>query len=83
MMLSDDEQLTLDAVREIQSIKRENRKRPDFAWSFEIYNYLRYEIPEQRALQALRSLYRRGLLEFHKDVNGNPMFGILNKNSND
>lgn len=83
MMLNNDEQLTLDAVREIQSIKRENRKRPDFAWSFEIYNYLRYEISEQRALQALRSLYRRGLLEFHKDVNGNPMFGILNKNSND
>lgn len=84
MDLTCDEGLAYEAVREIQEIKRDNRQRPDYALLFEVYNYLRPELAEGfegKILQALRCLYRKGLIVFHKNVNGVPMFGIINQNT--
>lgn len=77
--LTPDERTAYEAVDEIQGIKREYRQVPDYAMLPEIYNFLRPELPagfEQPILNALRSLYRRGLISYHSTVNGIPMFGI-------
>lgn len=71
MELTNIEQLLLDIIDEIQSMKRDGRKLPDFATMIEIENSFRVELKE-----ALNSLCRKGRLEWHKNVNGIPMFGI-------
>lgn len=65
------ERIVLQTIEDIQDIKRGNMQHPDLAKQEEIYNSLKVE-----ALEALRSLYRRGLITFNKTVNGIPMFGI-------
>lgn len=73
------ESLAYEAVEEIQGITRDSGRSPDFALINEVYNFLRPELPqgfESGVLDALRALYRRGLIEFHQTVNGIPMFGI-------
>lgn len=73
------ERLVYDAVDEIQSIKRDNGRSPDFAMLHEVYNFLRPEMGggfEGEALGALRTLHRRGLIEYRVTVNKIPMFGI-------
>lgn len=71
MELTPTEQMTLDAISEIQSFKREGGKSPDFATLIEIENSFRIEIKE-----AINSLYRKGRVEWHRNVNGVPMFGV-------
>lgn len=60
-----------EAVAEIQGIKRDSGIVPDYVTINELMNYLREEI-----LESLRELYRQGIVEHHKNVNGIPMFGI-------
>lgn len=77
--LTEIERTTYEAVSEIQGIKHDNGQAPGFAMLFEVYNFLRPEMGvgvESQVLGALRTLYRRGLVEFHQTVNGIPMFGI-------
>lgn len=79
MELTKYEQITLEAIDEIQGVKREYRQVPDYAQLHEVYNYLRPELPsgfEPQVFGALRSLCRRGLIECHVTVNKLPMFGI-------
>lgn len=79
MGLTETERITLDAVVEIQGIKRESGRSPDFAMLHEVYNFLRPELLqgfEGAVLGALRNLCRRGLIDFHQNVNGVPMFGV-------
>lgn len=78
--LTIDEQRAYEAVAEIQDIKRAGGQMPDYAILHEVYNQLRPELPagfESAILRALRTLYRRGLIEYHRTVNGTPMFGII------
>ncbi len=65
------EQIALNAIKEIQELKKSNQQFPDFANKTEIYNSIKVEI-----MEALRSLYRKGLIEFHRNVNGIEMFGL-------
>lgn len=71
MELTQVEQMTLDTISEIQSIKRDGGKASDFATLIEIENSFKIEIKE-----AINSLYRKGRVEWHKTVNGIPMFGV-------
>lgn len=65
------EQVTFDALSEVQQFHKDAGKEPSFATMDEIINSLRTEV-----LEALRSLYKQGKVEFHKTVNGIPMFGV-------
>ena len=65
------EQMTLDAIEEIQSMKRDVGKAPDFATLIEVENSFRVELKE-----AINSLVRKGRIEWHKTVNGVLMFGV-------
>lgn len=79
MELTDSEKAALEAVADIQEMKRDGGQTPDYALLPEVYNFLRPELPagfEADILKSLRALYRRGLIEFHQTVNGIPMFGI-------
>lgn len=79
MNMTTDESLAFEAVKEIQGMKRDYKRFPDYATIHEVYNSLRHELPEgfeESILNALRSLYRRGLITHHSTVNGVPMFGI-------
>lgn len=85
-MLTDYERSAYEAIREIQEIKADNGKGPCYAILFEVYNQLRHELPagfETQILQALRTLYRRGLIEFRQTLNGIPMFGIKRELNNE
>lgn len=66
------ENLVYETIFEIQSIKRGNSQFPDLALKTEIYNSIKIEI-----LEALRSLYRRHIISFSRNVNGIEMFGII------
>lgn len=68
MELTPLEQQTLDSIKEIQAIKQEGKVIPDMATLLEIENSFRIEIKE-----AINSLYRKGLIVWHKNVNGIPM----------
>ena len=77
--LTTNEQHAYEAVAYIQGVKREYGREPHYAMLHEVYNQLRPELPsgfESAILQALRTLYRRGLIEHHRTVNGMPMFGV-------
>lgn len=79
MDLSEIESVVYDAVDEIQGMKRDSGQVPDFALIFEVCNFLRPELPqgfESDVMGALRSLYCRGMIEYHQNVNGVPMFGV-------
>ena len=65
------EQVTYDALKEVQQFHEDAGKAPTFATMDEIFNSLKAEI-----LEALRRLYREGKVEFHKTVNGVAMFGV-------
>ena len=65
------EQVTYDALKEVQQFHEDAGKAPSFATMDEILNSLKAEI-----LEAMRSLYKQGKVEFHKTVNGIPMFGV-------
>lgn len=65
------QQVTIDALTEIQQFHKDVGKEPSFATMDEIINSLRAEI-----LEALRGLYKQGKVEFHSTVNGIPMFGV-------
>ena len=69
--LTEFESLVYDSVCSRQIMKREDGQVPDYVMFDEICNGLRAE-----ALEVLRSLYRKGLIEHHQTVNGIPMFGI-------
>ena len=65
------EQVTIDALKEVQQFRKDAGKALTFATMDEIINSLKTEV-----LEALRRLYREGKVEFHKTVNGIPMFGV-------
>ena len=65
------EQVTIEALSEVQQFRKDAGKEPAFATMDEILNSLRAEI-----LESLSKLYREGKVEFHKTVNGVPMFGV-------
>lgn len=65
------ESLTLDAIKEIQAYKQNNGIAPDYATKAEIDKLFSDAI-----LTSLRNLYRNGLIEHHKSVNGASMFGV-------
>lgn len=69
--LSDIQRLTYDAVKEIVDIKRGSDRAPAFASLTEVNNFFHVEI-----LEALRELYRRGLITHHTSINKIPMFGV-------
>ena len=71
MELTPTEQMTLDAIEEIQSMKRDSGKTPDFATMIEVENSFKVELKE-----AINSLVRKGRIEWHKTVNGVLMFGV-------
>lgn len=80
--ITDVERLTYEAVEEIQGIKHDNGQFPDYAILSEVYNYMRPELShnvEKSTLDALRVLYKRGMIEFHRNINGTLMFGIKTK----
>lgn len=64
------QRLAYDTVVEILDIKR-GTVEPCMAHINEIRNSLNVEL-----MEALRTLYRRGLLTYHIDINKNPMFGL-------
>lgn len=68
---SDIQRLTYDAVKEIVDIKRGSDQASAFASLTEVNNFFHVEI-----LEALRELYRRGLITHHTSINKIPMFGI-------
>lgn len=79
MQPADIDTLVLEAVEEIQTIKCDTARHPDYALLPEVHNFLRPELPEgfePAVLSSLRTLYRRGIIEHHRNVNGIPMFGI-------
>lgn len=65
------DQVTFDAVREVQQFHKDTGREPSFATMDEIINSLKAEI-----LESLRRLYKQKLIEFHSTVNGIPMFGV-------
>ena len=65
------QQMAYDAVREIVDIKQGNNQAPALASLTEVNNMFHAEI-----LEALRELYRRGLITHHTSINKIPMFGI-------
>ena len=65
------EQVTIEALSEVQQLRKDAGKEPSFATMDDIITSLKSEI-----LEALRNLYREGKVEFHKTVNGVPMFGV-------
>lgn len=71
MGLNPMEQMAIDAIEEIQSMKRDGGKAPDFATMIEVENSFRVELKE-----AINSLVRKGRIEWHKNVNGVLMFGV-------
>ena len=66
------QRLAYDAIEEIINLKRGNIE-PCMAHITEIRNSINTEI-----LEALRELYRRGVLSVSIDLNKNPMFSIKN-----
>lgn len=64
------ERIALDIVREIQDVKRSGGSIPDYAALDEIMNSLKTEV-----LESLRSLYRKGLITHHHNINGISLFG--------
>lgn len=64
--------LAYDTIAEILDIKRGSRE-PCMAHIAEIRNSINVEL-----MEALRELYRRGLLSASKDINKQPMFYISN-----
>lgn len=64
------QRLAYDAIEEIINLKRGNVD-PCVAHINEIRNSLNVEL-----MEALRELYRKGVLEHHADINKNPMFSI-------
>ena len=71
MELNPMEQMAIDAIEEIQSMKHDSGKAPDFATMIEVENSFRVELKE-----AINSLVRKGCIEWHKTVNGVLMFGV-------
>lgn len=72
----------LDALAEIQGIKRDTGRVPAFAFLDEMANFLRPEYPGLDAdalLPSLRTLYREKRIEHHRTVNDLPMFGVTNQ----
>lgn len=65
------QQMAYDAIAEIQQAKRDAGAFPDRASMTEISNSIMVELKE-----AINTLALSGLLEWHKTVNGVPMFGI-------
>lgn len=65
------QQMAYDAIAEIQQAKRDAGSFPDRASMTEISNSIMVELKE-----AINTLALSGLLEWHKTVNGVPMFGI-------
>lgn len=63
------EDIALSMVREIVEAKEGTV--PTVARFSEIMNSAKVEM-----LEALRRLYRKGLISYHDSVNGVPMFGI-------
>lgn len=64
------ERIAFDTVREIQDIKRSEGCHPDYAALEEIMNSLKTEV-----LESLRSLYSKGLITHHHNINGISLFG--------
>lgn len=64
------QRLAYDTVVEILDIKR-GTVEPCMAHINEIRNSLNVEL-----MEALRELYRKGVLAYHADINKNPMFSI-------
>lgn len=71
MELTPIEQMALEIIDEIQSMKHHGGKAPDYATLIEIENSFRVELKE-----AINSLVRKGRVEWNKNVNGIPLFGI-------
>lgn len=65
------QQIAYDAIAEIQQAKRDAGTFPDRASMAEISNSIMVELKE-----AINALALAGVLEWHKTVNGIPMFGI-------
>ena len=65
------QQIAYDTIQEIQQAKRDAGKFPDRASMTEISNSIMVELKE-----AINTLALSGVLEWHKTVNGVPMFGI-------
>lgn len=65
------EQVTIDALSEVQQFHKDIGKEPSLATLDEMLIALKPEMTE-----ALRTLYREGKIVFRKTVNGIPMFGV-------
>ncbi len=73
MQLTPLEQIVLDTIEEIQSIKRDRGVAPRFATMLEVSNSFNVDLKE-----AINSLIRKDRLEWHENINGVPLFGIKN-----
>lgn len=69
--LNDMQRLTYEFLKEVVDIKRGDGIAPAYASLNEIHNMFHVEI-----LEALRELYRRGLITHHTSINKIPMFGL-------
>ena len=65
------EQIILEVIDEITQIKHESNVVPHFATMVEVTNSLNVDIKE-----AINSLITKGRLEWHKNINGIPMFAV-------
>lgn len=65
------QRIAYDAIKEIQEVKRSTGTDPDRVSIVEIKNSIMIELKE-----AINQLAREGVLEWHKTVNGIPMFGV-------
>lgn len=72
MELTPIQRLAYDTIAEILEIKQGNTA-PCLAHISEIRRSLNIEL-----LEALRDLYRKGIVSVNKDINGHPMFAITN-----
>lgn len=75
---SDFDRGVIEALAEMQGMKRDSGRFPDFAMLDELVNFLRPEFPglqPSQVLESLRRLYRAGMVEHHRTVNGHLMLG--------
>ena len=70
---SDSERAIMDAVKEVQAAKRDDRRVPDYATLDEITSYA--HMGRDEVLRILRGLFKSERIEYRRTVNGTLMFG--------
>lgn len=70
-MMTPLQQIAYDTIREIQQVKKDTGVFPDRVSMTEISNSIMIDLKE-----AINQLSLAGVLEWHRNINGVPMFGV-------